>query len=155
MTRTRSGWLLGLAAGAALAALPSCSKADDAAPADKATSPAAAPEPAAPPTAKAASAAELPPAAPAGQARTIEIKVDDKGYHPAAAPARAGEKLILAFTRTADSECVAQVIVQDKLTDLPMNKRVEIPVTMPADGELVFTCGMKMFEGQVSVVPAG
>ena len=155
MRPSRSGWLLGLAACAALAAIPSCSKKDEAGAADdKATASGGAPAPAAAPPARAASEAELPPAAPAGQARTIEIKADDKGYHPAAAPARGGEKLVLAFTRTSDSECVSQVIVQDKVTDLPLNKRVEIPVTMPADGELVFTCGMKMFEGQVSVVPA-
>jgi hypothetical protein len=152
MTPSRSGWLLGLAACAALAALPSCSKKDDAADDDKATASGA--TPAAAPPAKAPASADMPPAAPAGQARTIEVNVDDKGYHPVAAPARGGEKLVLAFTRTADSECVSQVIVQEKLTDLPMNKRVEIPVTMPADGELVFTCGMKMFEGKVSVVPA-
>ncbi len=95
--------------------------------------------------------AELPPPAPAGQARRIDIAVDDKGYHPAAAPARAGEKLVLAFTRTADNECVREVIVNGKTTELPLNKQVEIATTMPASGELIFTCGMKMFEGRVAV----
>jgi hypothetical protein len=103
--------------------------------------------------AKTAAPAELPPPAPAGQARRIDITVDDKGYHPPAAPARAGEKLVLAFTRTAESECVNQVIVDGKTTDLPLNKPVEIATTMPATGDLVFTCGMKMFEGRVAVAP--
>ena len=101
--------------------------------------------------AKEAARAELPPPAPPGQARRIDIAVDDKGYHPPAAPARAGEKLVLAFTRTADSECVREVIVDGKTTELPLNKPVEIATTMPASGELVFTCGMKMFEGRVAV----
>jgi len=101
---------------------------------------------------KAASPAELPPPAPQGQARRIEIHVDDKGYHPPSAPARAGEKLILAFTRDVESECVHQVVVGGKTTDLPLKKPVDIPVTMAATGDLVFTCGMKMWEGRVSVV---
>jgi plastocyanin domain-containing protein len=99
----------------------------------------------------AAAPVALPPAAPPGQARRIDITVDDKGYHPPAAPARAGEKLVLAFTRTADSECVRQVIVDGKTTELPLNKPVEIATTMPASGDLVFTCGMKMYEGRVAV----
>jgi len=98
-----------------------------------------------------AQAAPLPSAAPPGQSRRIEITVDKKGYHPPSAPARAGEALVLAFTRTADSECVREVIVQGKATELPLNKQVDIPVTMPTDGDLVFTCGMKMFEGRVAV----
>lgn len=101
--------------------------------------------------AKTAALAELPPPAPPGQARRIDIKVDDKGYHPPAAPARAGEKLVLAFTRTADNECVREIIVDGKTTELPLNKPVEIATTMPASGDLVFTCGMKMFEGRVAV----
>jgi len=99
-----------------------------------------------------ASAAADPSAPSAGaQARTIEVAVSDKGYQPASAPAKAGEKLVLAFTRTSPSDCVSQVIVDGKTTDLPLNKRVEIPTTMPATGDLVFTCGMKMFEGRVVV----
>jgi len=102
----------------------------------------------------AAAPAELPPPAAPGQARRIAITVDDKGYHPPSAPARAGEKLLLSFTRNSDSECVRQVIVDGKTIELPLKKPVEIPVTMPADGDLVFTCGMKMFEGRVAVAKA-
>jgi Cupredoxin-like domain len=99
-------------------------------------------------TAEAAPAKLPPPAAP-GQARRIDIRVDDQGYHPPSAPARTGEKLILVFTRHSDSECVREVIVDGKTTELPLKRPVEIPVTMPASGDLVFTCGMKMFEGRV------
>jgi plastocyanin domain-containing protein len=100
----------------------------------------------------AAASQELPPPAPPGQARRIEIHVDDKGYHPPSAPARAGEKLVLVFTRDVESECVHQVVVEGKTTDLPLKQPVEIPVTMAASGDLVFTCGMKMWEGRVAVV---
>jgi len=103
------------------------------------------------PAATAAAPAQLPPPAPPGQARRIDIVVDDKGYHPPSAPARAGEQLVLAFTRKSDSECVRQVIVDGKTTELPLDKPVEIATTMPATGDLVFTCGMKMFEGRVAV----
>jgi hypothetical protein len=48
---------------------------------------------------------------------------------------------------------VHQLIVADRTYDLPLQRPVEIPVIMPADGQLVFTCGMKMFEGRVAVVP--
>ena len=100
----------------------------------------------------AAASSQLPPPAPPGQARRIEIHVDDKGYHPPSAPARAGEKLVLVFTRDVESECVRQVNVEGKTTDLPLKKPVDIPVTMAASGDLVFTCGMKMWEGRVSMV---
>jgi hypothetical protein len=91
-----------------------------------------------------------PPGKP-GQPRRIDIAVDDKGYHPASAPARAGEHLVLSFTRKTESECAQQVIVQGKTTELPLDKPVEIPITMPSDGDLVFTCGMKMLEGRVAI----
>jgi plastocyanin domain-containing protein len=140
---SRPTWFLGLAACAALA-LPACRKEDKRA-SEPAPAAAAEPTPVAPEPA-AATASRM-----GEQARPIEIKVDDKGYHPPSAPAKAGEKLLLAFTRTADLECVRQVIVDGKTTELPLNQRVEIPVTMPADGDLVFTCGMKMYEGRVAV----
>src|SRR5262245_40251395 len=96
----------------------------------------AAPEPAAVAAAAAAN--------PAG--RTIAINVSHKGYAPAKASARAGEALVLVFTRTEDVECGQFVKVPGVAgqTELPVGKPVAIPVTMPADGELVFTCGMDM-----------
>lgn len=135
---TRSPWFARVAAPAilvALAASPAC-RGEDRGGDREAAAPAPAP---------------LPAPAPPGQARTIDIRVDEKGYHPPSSPARAGEKLVLAFTRTAESECVHHVLVDGKSTELPLNQRVEIPVTMPAAGQLVFTCGMKMYEGRVAV----
>ena len=85
--------------------------------------------------------------------RQLAIQVSKKGYRPATAAARAGERLTLTFTRTEDFECGRYVKVQglDGQTELPVGTPVAIAVTMPADGELVFTCGMDMLRGVVAV----
>ena len=36
-----------------------------------------------------------------------------------------------------------------KTVDLPLNKPVEVAVTVPATGEVGFACGMDMFHGTV------
>lgn len=124
------------------------------APTDPATAPAATPPATAEPAASAPAASD-PAAAPAAASgatgRRVEIKVEDKGYSPSSVPAKAGEDLILVFLRTSHSDCVNQVIVDNKTVDLPLNKPVEIATKMPTTGDLVFTCGMKMFEGRVVV----
>ncbi len=82
--------------------------------------------------------------------RRIAIDVSDKGYTPDRIPGKPGEKLVLVFTRTNDAECISQVKTPDgKLVALPMNKPVEVPVTVPQTGEVGFACGMDMFHGVV------
>jgi len=82
--------------------------------------------------------------------RRIAIEAGTKGYVPARIGARPGEKLVLVFTRTADSTCIAQLKTPDgKLVDLPMGTPVEVAVTVPASGEVGFACGMDMFHGVV------
>lgn len=92
-------------------------------------------------------------AGPAAGARTISIAVGHAGYSPGAATARAGEALVLVFTRTEDTECGRYIKVEGVAgqQELPVGTPVAIPVTMPADGELVFTCGMDMMRGMVSL----
>lgn len=87
--------------------------------------------------------------------RKIAITADEKGFHPDRTPARAGESLDLVFTRTTDETCADAVLIKGKKIDLPLNSPVNVRVTMPKDGELVYTCGMKMFTGRVKIVPAG
>src|SRR6266545_3165715 len=89
MRPSRSPGFLALLALSAATLLPACK------PAESGNQQAAA--------APAASSA-IPAPAPAGQARRIEIGVDNKGYHPASAPARGGEKLVLLFTRTEEQD---------------------------------------------------
>ncbi|HEU0032374.1 MAG TPA: cupredoxin domain-containing protein [Kofleriaceae bacterium] len=82
--------------------------------------------------------------------RTIKIEANKDGYVPDRIAGKPGEKLDLQFTRTIDSECLAQLKTPDgKLVDLPLNKPVDVAVTVPADGEVKFACGMDMFHGVI------
>ncbi|MEO8553164.1 MAG: cupredoxin domain-containing protein [Kofleriaceae bacterium] len=82
--------------------------------------------------------------------RRVPITASTEGYKPDKIPGKPGEKLILVFTRTADSTCIAQLVTPDKKTvDLPMNTPVEVAVTVPQTGEVGFACGMDMFHGTV------
>ncbi|MBS1119804.1 MAG: Lead, cadmium, zinc and mercury transporting ATPase [Deltaproteobacteria bacterium] len=82
--------------------------------------------------------------------RKIAIEANKEGYTPDRIPGKPGEKLVLVFTRTFDSECIGQLKTPEgKLVPLPMNKPVEVAVTVPADGEVTFACGMDMFHGVV------
>lgn len=82
--------------------------------------------------------------------RKISVEANKDGYTPDRIPGKPGEKLTLVFTRTFDAECIAQLKTPDgKLVALPMNKPVEVAVTVPADGEVGFACGMDMFHGTI------
>jgi len=82
--------------------------------------------------------------------RRVPVEANTKGYTPEQIGGKPGEKLVLVFTRTADSSCIAQLKTPDgKLVDLPMNAPVEVAVTVPASGEVGFACGMDMFRGTV------
>ena len=86
--------------------------------------------------------------------RKIAITADTNGYKPDKITGKAGEKLMLVFTRTADASCISQLITPDKKTiDLPMNTPVEVAVTVPQSGEVGFACGMDMFHGTVVADP--
>ena len=82
--------------------------------------------------------------------RTVPVAVDDKGYSPETIPGKPNEKLKLVFTRTFESECISELKTPEgKIVPLPMNKPVEVAVTVPASGELAFACGMDMFHGKI------
>jgi len=86
--------------------------------------------------------------------RRIEITANTEGYKPDKIMGKPGEKLMLVFTRTADSSCISQLVTPDKQTvDLPLNKPVEVAVTVPATGQVGFACGMDMFHGSVVAEP--
>jgi plastocyanin domain-containing protein len=102
---------------------------------------------------------EASPAAPAGtdapatEGRRVEITASNEGYTPSTIEAKAGESLVLRFTRTTKSECLAQVVFPDlKITkDLPMNTPVEIAIKADKPGKIPFQCGMAMVKGAVHV----
>ncbi len=84
--------------------------------------------------------------------RRVKVEAGVGGYKPDKIAAKPNEKLILVFTRTADGECLSQVkVAGGPVTDLPMNKPVEIAVTAPASGKLDFACGMDMATGVIAV----
>jgi plastocyanin domain-containing protein len=86
--------------------------------------------------------------------RKVAIEANKDGYNPDKIPGKPGEKLDLVFTRTFEAECISQLKTPDgKLVDLPMNKPVEVAVTVPQTGELGFACGMDMFHGVIVAQP--
>ena len=90
------------------------------------------------------------PAVAADGTRVVPIEAGKDGYAPDKIPGKPGEKLKLVFTRTVDSECLAQVkVAGGTAVDLPMGKPVEIAVTVPSTGQLTFACGMDMFTGVI------
>jgi plastocyanin domain-containing protein len=86
--------------------------------------------------------------------RRIDVMASTNGYNPERIAGKPGEKLMLVFTRTVEGECLAELKTPDgKVIALPMNKPVEVPVTVPQTGELAFACGMDMFKGTVVAQP--
>src|SRR5262245_43517466 len=82
--------------------------------------------------------------------RRIAIEASARGYQPERIGGKPGEKLMLVFTRTADSACISQLKTPDgKLVDLPKGTPVEVAVTVPPTGEVGFACGMDMVHGAV------
>jgi plastocyanin domain-containing protein len=82
--------------------------------------------------------------------RRVAVEAGLKGYQPERIGGKPGEKLMLIFTRTADSACIAQLKTPEgKLVDLPKGTPVEVAVTVPQSGEVGFVCGMDMIRGAV------
>lgn len=112
-----------------------------------------APAPAAPPASAPAAQAGQAAAAGAPSAdgvRQVPVDVVKDGYSPDRITGKPGEKLNLVFTRKVDGHCYEELKTPDgKLVALPRDKPVEIPVTVPQDGEVKFACGMGMLEGVI------
>lgn len=86
--------------------------------------------------------------------RHVAVTASKDGYAPDKIAGKPGEKLVLVFTRTFDAECISQLKAPDgKMVDLPLNKPVEVAVTVPQTGEVGFACGMDMFHGVVVAQP--
>jgi plastocyanin domain-containing protein len=93
------------------------------------------------------------PAAPALEGRRVDITAGAEGYSPSTIEAKKGESLVLRFTRTTKSDCLAQVVFPGlKITkDLPLNTPVEIAIKADQPGQIPFQCGMAMVHGNVNV----
>ena len=82
-----------------------------------------------------------------------DIAVGSEGYSPARVKAKAGQEVVLVFTRTTDQTCATELVIpsENRTVALPLNKPVEVRLTAKEKGEIGFHCGMKMFEGAVVV----
>ena len=85
--------------------------------------------------------------------RRIDIRVDERGYHPARVPVRPGETVTLVFTRTSSRGCGGTVVIpsRDVRRELPVGRPVEITLAIRDREEITFTCGMGMFRGALLV----
>jgi plastocyanin domain-containing protein len=94
-----------------------------------------------------------PAQAPAVDGRRVDVTAGPEGYSPSTIEAKKGESLVLRFTRTTKSDCLAQVVFPDqKITkDLPLNTPVEIPIKADKEGKIPFQCGMAMVKGSIHV----
>jgi len=98
------------------------------------------------PTPAPAPAVQADPGAP----RKVAVEAGKEGYQPDRIPGKPGEKLTLVFTRTVDADCLSKLKAPDgTMVDLPLNKAVDVAVTVPATGDVKFACGMDMFHGVV------
>ena len=85
--------------------------------------------------------------------RRIPITATAEGYSPETVEVKKGEAVVLVFTRTTKSDCLAQVVIPDLniKKDLPQNTPVEIPVKFDKEGKVGFQCGMAMVKGTINV----
>lgn len=85
----------------------------------------------------------------------FNMKVEAHGYSPSEFRAKAGSRVRLVVTRTADKTCgtVLKFPALDIERTLPLDESVTIDLTMPASGSVRFTCGMEMFEGSIVAIP--
>jgi plastocyanin domain-containing protein len=85
--------------------------------------------------------------------RRVDIRVDERGYHPARVPVRPGETVTLVFTRTSSRGCGGSVVIPSRAVrrELPVGRPVEITLTIRDREEVTFTCGMGMYRGALLV----
>lgn len=83
----------------------------------------------------------------------IEIKVKDGVYQPAIISASVNQPITLKFIREDANPC-AEFVVFDKLNinkQLPLNKPIEIKLTVTQIGEYNFACQMGMYRGKLII----
>jgi plastocyanin domain-containing protein len=88
------------------------------------------------------------------KARTVELKVTDKGFEPTPITVKKGEPLHLRITRTTDETCAKDLILPDYKIEkeLPLNKAVDIEFTPSKAGKLKYGCSMGMMIAGVLIV---
>ncbi len=82
----------------------------------------------------------------------VDITVDG-GYEPSTISIPKGKTTTLTFLRRDPSSCLEEVVIPDfKVRKfLPMNQKVDIPITPKKAGKYEIVCGMNMFHGKIIV----
>ena len=85
--------------------------------------------------------------------RTVKIRVDKNGFSPSSIEVEAGHKLNLVFNRADADNCGSTVVLPKyKIRKaLPVGKDVIVSITPTAAGNISFTCGMKMYKGNLVI----
>lgn len=85
--------------------------------------------------------------------RVITVKVTAGDFQPSVVKIAKGESVRLKFIRIADPSCGTHVAIPSlKLKkELPLNQPVFVDVKADKTGDIGFTCGMGMMEGQIVV----
>lgn len=85
--------------------------------------------------------------------RRVDIRVDERGYHPGTVRVQPGETITLILTRTTERGCGGTVVIPSRniRRALPVNRPVEITLTVRERESLSFTCGMGMYRGSIVV----
>jgi plastocyanin domain-containing protein len=83
----------------------------------------------------------------------VKITVTKNGYEPWKVRARKGVPLTLVVTRTTDETCATEVVLPEYGIDrkLPLGEPVTITFTPAREGELRYSCAMRMFQGVIEV----
>ena len=85
----------------------------------------------------------------------FDITVTEHGFQPEAIKVPAGKPVALVFVRKTDKTCAKEVRLRvgDKTIEraLPRDTAVEIDVTFPKAGTLVYACAMDMVHGTITV----
>lgn len=93
------------------------------------------------------------PAAAQNNGRQIQIRVDERGYHPGSVHVERGETITLVFTRTTSRGCGGTLVIPSRniRRELPVNESVSVRLTIRERDRLTFTCGMGMYRGSLVV----
>ncbi len=87
-------------------------------------------------------------------ANSVAMTVTDKGFEPQNLRVHEGQPVQLTITRTSDSTCATEIVIDEYGVDtkLPLNEPVKVSFTPKKTGELKYGCAMqKMIGGVISV----
>ena len=89
-------------------------------------------------------------------ASRIEISITRSGFDPGNITVPAKTPVTLVFTRKTDATCIKDVVLTlddgKKIErELPLDKPVELAVTLARPGKLTYACSMDMVKGVIVV----